>query len=256
MSEHDESIEPRELLAEYALGVLGEEDAAAVRALIRSDPDAAAEYEEMARVARLLPLAAEEMTPGEHVRTGLLERIQAEGRQPTSMTAAKSLTPIRRWLLPMAAAAAAVVVAVGGAGFLVGRSANDDSDLDHRFARQTTLVEAATRGTLAVTRGEDGPRKMAVAYAPGSSEAFVYVEGLSAPPAGKAFQAWFTRDGRVFEPSAVFSVHDGGVWVSAGGNVHDYAAIGFTIEDADGADAPTQAPFMTLPLGAQARTIR
>ena len=49
---------PSELLAEFALGVLSETDAARVRAYIAEDPEAMAEVEEMLRVARLLPFAA------------------------------------------------------------------------------------------------------------------------------------------------------------------------------------------------------
>ena len=72
-------------------------------------------------------------------------------------------------------------------------------------------------------------------------------------PEGKAYQAWFTRDGASFEPSTVFSTRQGGVWLPATAALDQYAAIGFTIEDDAGAKQPTQAPFAVMPLQAAAR---
>jgi hypothetical protein len=74
------------------------------------------------------------------------------------------------------------------------------------------------------------------------------VEGMPVLPAGKAYQAWFTRDGTHFEPSDVFTTRSGGVWLHTGGTVADYQAMAFTIEDAAGAKQPTQAPFVQLAL--------
>ena len=161
--------------------------------------------------------------------------------------------PIRRWALLLAGAAAAVILVAGSARYLAGGLNGDESALRGQVARQTSLVEAAARGTLSVSRAEDGTQRMALAYAPGSADAFVYVSGLAAPPPGKAFQAWFTRDGKTFEAAEVFKIRDGGVWLKAKGQLSDYAAAGFTIEDEAGAKTPGQAPFMTLPLATAAR---
>ena len=240
------------MLAEYVLGVLTETEAASVRAYLASDADARDEYEEMARVARLLPLAAEESAPGEHVRDGLMERIGSEPRAISGLQGVRP-TPIWQWVL--ASAAAAVLLVSGGvsAGYFAARGGSTESALEDQVARQANVVEAAARGTLSVTRGEQGSQKMALAFAPGSSDAFVYVQGLAAPPKGKAYQAWFTHDGRVFEPAEVFSLQDGGVWLHANDVVSGYAAVGFTIENEGGAKTPSQAPFITLSLASTAR---
>lgn len=240
------------MLAEYALGVLSETEAASVRTLLDADSDARDEYNEMLRAVHLLPLVAQEQSPGDHVREGLMERIANEPRNVRSLRPTAPL-PVRRWATIFAGAAAAFVLVAGSVGFLAGKQSGSDADLADQLVRQSGLVEAAALGTLSISRGEATGQKMALAYTAGSSDAFVYVSGLPAPPAGKAFQAWFTRDGKVFEPAEVFTIRDGGVWLQARGKVSDYAAAGFTIEDEGGAKTPSQAPFMTLPLGAAAR---
>ena len=252
MIDRNEPLDPRDLLAEYALGVLSETEAASVRTLLDADSDARDEYNEMLRAVHLLPLVAQEQSPGDHVREGLMERIANEPRTLRNLHPLAP-TPMRPWAVLFAGAAAALVLVVGSVGYMVGARSTDDSTLTGEVARQTGLVEAAARGTLSVSRAEGGGQKMALAYAPGSSAAFVYVSGLAAPPPGKAFQAWFTHDGKTFEPAEVFTIRDGGVWLQARGKVSDYAAAGFTIEDEGGAKTPSQAPFMTLPLATAAR---
>jgi hypothetical protein len=74
------------------------------------------------------------------------------------------------------------------------------------------------------------------------------VNDLPALPAGKAYQAWFTKDGATFEPSTVFTNASGGIWIAAGDSVDAYAAMGLTIEDAAGVAAPTQSPFLVIEL--------
>jgi hypothetical protein len=245
-------LNPRELLAEYALGVLNEAEAASVLAYLATDSEARDEYEEMVRVVRLLPLVAEEQSPGEHVRDGLMERIASEPRNVRRLHPARP-APIRRWVTSFGALAAAFALIAGSVGYFIGGRTAEENALQGQLVRQSALVEAAARGTLSVSRAEATGQRMALAYAPGASEAFVYVSGLLALPPGKAFQAWFTRDGTVFEPAEVFTLREGGVWLRANGQVNDYAAAGFTIEDEAGAKTPSQAPFMTLPLGASAR---
>src|SRR6185295_5089475 len=88
--------------------------------------------------------------------------------------------------------------------------------------------------------------------APGAHDAFAWLQGLPALPAGKAYQAWFTKDGTTMEPSAVFGA-SGGIWLPAASEIEDFVAMGLTIEDDGGAKAPTQAPFMVVPFKTTAR---
>ena len=153
-----------------------------------------------------------------------------------------------RWALSVAAAVVAVAVLAGVAGYAIAPDTNGGSD------RAGWLVEAAARGTLLVSRtGGGGGLTATFVSAAGEHEGFVWVEGLPELTAGKDYQSWFTRAGSSFEPSAVFKASTGGVWLDARSAVDEYAAIGFTIEDDGGADAPSQAPFVVIELSRSAR---
>lgn len=247
---------PSELLAEFALGVLSERDAARVREYIAEDADAMAEVEEMLRVARLLPFAAEDREPANDLRPGLLERIAREPiALPHSSTSA-NVTPMRRrpaWLMPVAAAAAAFfVLAAGLGGYALGNSGGDE-DLEAEAGRQENLLVAVANGRAESAMTSDGNVQVAVVHEVGARDAFTWVQGLPALPDGKAYQAWFTQDMAEFEPGPVFETSAGGVWLTSGLELDRYAAMAFTIEDAAGVQQPTQAPFVVVPLDVTAR---
>jgi hypothetical protein len=231
-------------LAELALGVLPEPVAAPIREHLEGCESCRAEYETMVGAARLLPFAADEIEPPAAVRSGLMERIATEPR------------PLRRRVIPAwqrftaIAAAAAVLIAAGGfAGYLVTR--DDSSGLKAENGRQRELVEHVAQGDARRDTAEQGGAKAALVYAPNSTSAFAWVEGMPALPAGKAYQAWFIADGAP-QPSTVFSSGQGGVWLSSPGDVAKFAAMAFTIEDDGGAQKPSQAPFMVVTLNTAA----
>jgi hypothetical protein len=117
------------------------------------------------------------------------------------------------------------------------------------------VLQAAAQGTLSVARGESGGVTASFVRAPGQSEGFAWVQGMPALPEGKAYQAWFTRDMKHFEPSSVFDTASGGVWLPAAGPLSDYAAMAFTIEDDHGAQAPTGEPFVVVDLTKAVRAL-
>ena len=88
---------------------------------------------------------------------------------------------------------------------------------------------------------------MTLVRAPGHRDAFVWVENLPVLPAGKAYQAWFIRDGKA-EPSTVFRGGSGGVWVKAGDPIDRFASMALTIEDNGGVQKPSGAPFVAVEL--------
>jgi anti-sigma-K factor RskA len=253
-----QSPHPSELLAEFALGVLSESEAARVRAYIADDPDALAEVEEMLRVARLLPFAAEDREPSADLRAGVMERI---AREPVAMPAAipANVVPITRrrsWLMPVGAAAAALLIlAAGIGGFAIGKSGNDDggSDLRADAVRQDSMLAAVALGQAETASAQDGALRVSVVSARGRSDAYTYVEGMPELPDGKAYQAWFTKDGKAFEAGPVFDTGSGSVWLSSSDALDDYAAMAFTVEDDKGVQQPTQAPFVIVPLEKTAR---
>ncbi len=257
-----ETPHPSELLAEFALGVLSERDAARVRAFIAEDADAMSEVEEMLRVARLLPFAADDREPSQDLRPGLMERI-AQEPIPLPVAAVDvepelpaNVTPIRRrtsWLAPVAAAAAAVfVLAAGIGGYAIG-SGNEDETVRAEAERQGALLAAVAHGRTDTISTADGAIRVSVVHERGSESAYTWVEGLPPLPEGKAYQAWFTPDMKQFEPGQTFVTHTGGVWLVASEEMENYAAMAFTVEDDEGVQAPTQPPFVVVPLQVTAR---
>jgi predicted anti-sigma-YlaC factor YlaD len=236
---------PLEFLPELALGVLPAIDAAAVVAHISTCESCRAEHDEMARVTAMLPLATADLTPSQAVKAGLMERISREPR---------ATVPLRRqpWRWSGAAASAAALLAVGTlAGFVIGqsRSGSNEDQLQAQIRRQSSLVQAAAKGTMLTSEATNGGAWAAVVRAPGATWGYVWVDGLPTLPTGKVYQAWFTRDGKAFEPSATFTFSEGGVWVWADSQIDSYAGLGLTIEDAAGGKTPSEDPFVKVAFG-------
>jgi len=256
----DQQDHPVDYLPELALGLLGEGDAAPLRAHLATCHECSAEFEEMTRVTALLPLAAEELAPSPALKASLMERIAREP-SPSERTGVATAPPANvvpfraRWQWAAVAAAAAAIFLVAGAvgGFAL---RGGKGDLEETSGRQAQVVQAAADGTLQVARGESAGASAAVVRAPGANVAFLSYQGFPALPAGKAYQAWYTVDGQVFEPSAVFKTGDDGAWLPARGAVDGYAAMGFTIEDEDGAETPSTAPFVVVDLTKSVRVPR
>ncbi len=261
MTDHDH---PVEFLPELALGVLSTVEAGRINEHLASCAACRAEYEEMARVAQLLPLAAEVIEPAPESRERLLERIRLEPESVAAISIPEGAAPLpltraprpteptiirpRRWQWTGAIAASAAAILVGGTALGYALRGGDDGRLKTESARQAQVVEAAGRGDLRVTSTISGTMRASVVRAPGAAEAFIWVEGMPALPAGKRYEAWFTHDGKTFEPSTVFATGEGGVWLPARDAIDSYAAVGLTIEDEGGATVPSGAPFVTVDL--------
>ncbi len=248
-------IDPRDLIAELALGVLDEHEAARVRAFIAQDAEAASEYEEMLRVARVLPFAVQEREPSAALRDGLMSRIASE---PVALRATPAANNVRRFpgrfLLPLSAAAAVLIGVAGITGFSLGRSGGDDSDtqLQAEADLQDRLLTAVAHGEARTASATSGDVLVAVVHSEGSGDAYTFVEGLPALESGKAYQAWFTKDLKSFEPGPVFTTSNGSVWLEATDDIGAFVALAFTVEDDEGVQQPTQAPFVVVPLATTA----
>lgn len=242
-------LHPSEFLPELALGVLSEPDAAAVREHLAGCAECTLELREIERVAAMLPFAVEDSAPSSAMKAGLMERIAREPRR-LRPHAAEHRPP---WFwLGAAAAGIAVLVLAGVAGFLIGdNGGSSNGALQAENLRTAALVQSVANGTVATTRVTENGTTATLLRAPGSSDAYAWLEGLPPLPAGKAYQAWLTTDGKKMEPSTVFS-NGQGVWLIAGSDFGSYQAVALTIEDAGGARQPTQAPFFEVQLDAHA----
>ena len=246
--------------------MLPEAEAAAVREHLAGCDDCMVEYREMERVAGLLPFGVEDIAPPPAIKAGLMERISHEPRKMTAPDKGQAQGSAPTWLRPQlrpaqwfgAAAAGIAVLILGGlAGFLIGHGGGGNSGADALLKannlRQAALVQAVANGTVARTTATQGGATATLLRAPGSSDAFAWLEGLPALPAGKAYEAWVTPDGKQFEPSTVFS-NGQGVWLVASRDFGSYAAVALTIEDKAGASQPTQPPFLEVKLNDAAST--
>lgn len=247
MTDHTEH--PLDYLPELALGVLPEAEAAPVRLHLATCDTCRLEFDEMARVTRLLPFAVEQHEPSPALKESLLSRIAAEAQAPARDPA--PIVPFRRarqWAL----AAAAAVLLLGAGAFGGWLLRGDDAGLRDESERRGDLLAAVARGESNASRFESDGLRAAIVHASNSALAFAVVEGLPSLPGGKAYQAWFA-DGSGVAPGPVFSVANGSLWLEAPAELDRYTAIAFTIEDAAGARQPTQQPFAVVPLQRTAR---
>ncbi len=245
----DQEEHPVDLLPELALGVLSEREAAGVHAHLAACTSCTAEHEELLRVTRLLPFAAEDREPSPATKAAVMERISAEPRRPAAP--ARVIRP--RWPLYGGAIAAGVLLlALGGlGGWLIG---DGDSGVDEQVERQQVMVEAAANGTLRMSQGTLGDARATLLTVPGSPDAFVSISNAPGLDPGKRYQAWFFRPGATApEPGEVFADASGAWLHSDGGTLDEYAAVAFTVEDEGGAEQPTQDPFMVVDVAASAR---
>lgn len=253
MTDHT-PIDPRELIAELALGVLDDHEAARVRAFLAEDAEAAAEYEEMQRVARVLPFAVQEREPSAGLRDGLMERISSEPvvLRPNRAAPGNARSFRSRYLLPIGAAAAVLVGLAGLSGFALGRGGGEDTELRAEADLQDRMLVAVANGQARTSSAEANGLRVSVVHASGNDEAYTVVEGLPALDSGKAYQVWFTRDLQSFEPGPVFKTSDGSLWLQARDGMESFVAMAFTVEDDRGVLQPSQAPFVVVPLDATA----
>jgi len=244
MSDH--AGHPVDYLPELAMGVLPPAEAERIAAVVAQCADCREELNTLSRAIGLLPAVVEEETPSPELRAALLGQI-AQERTAAPIDLAERRRQRSVYAFAAAAAAVLALIAGGFAGYVL-RGGGTEPE------REQAVVEAAARGELLVASFRDATLATTLVRAPGRSEAFVWVENLPALPEGKAYQAWFTRDFEEFEPSDVFTVGDGGAWLAARDSIDGYLAMGLTIEDRDGADEPTMAPFVVIELQRSART--
>jgi len=248
------ALHPLEFLPELALGVLPDAEEADVRAHLATCSVCTTEFHEMDRVAGLLPFSVEDAAPSPELKAGLMERIAHEPRQLGRLARPTAAQRWPRWQWFSAAAAGVGVLLIAGlAGFLIGNGGgnNANSLLKANNLRQAALVQSVANGTVATTTAKQGGATATLLRAPGSSDAYAWLEGLPALPSGKAYEAWLTPDGKQFEPSTVFSNGEG-VWLIGSRDFGTYTAVALTIEDSGGAKQPTQAPFLEVTLRGQA----
>lgn len=237
-----------DLLGAYALDAVDGEERALVEAHLDECARCRAEVAEHRETAALLAFSGTDAPAGlwEGISSQLdrapgveaAEVVDLDSRRPTSKPQAEQ----PRWLMAVAAVAAVVLAAVGGLGWKV---VDQDRQLDRLAGRVAdgdlaalaTSVLADPRTRQIELKGADGNRMALVALTP-EGDGYIVPSAMQTLEVGRSYQLWALA---------------GATPVSAGllGNSPDVAAFhidgpveGFAIsvEDADGAPAPTSAP--------------
>lgn len=235
--------EIEDLLGAYALDAVEGEERALVEAHLDECARCRAEVAEHRETAALLAFTGSDAPPGvwEGISTQL-ERPQAPVVDLTDVRRRRSQGAPSRWLGAIAAAAAVVVAAVGGLGWKV---VDQDRQIDRLASRvaggdlaalaTSVLADPSTR-QIELT-GADGNRMALVALTP-EGDGYIIPNSMQTLEEGRSYQLWALAGDTPVSAGLLGHSPD----VSAfhvGAPVEGFA---ISVEDADGAPAPTSAP--------------
>jgi anti-sigma-K factor RskA len=238
---HDEL---EQLIAAEALDGLSElEHRRMVQEMERHGPDCeecqrlVAEYAEVAsRLAFAVPAATLAAGAEERLLSAALTERPSSVPAPSRVVPEREPRKARRWIAAVAVAAALAVIG-GAAGYLIApRGPNTNAQLVAFVSQPGTRVVP-----LEPTPGQPGGRQLAVAFRPGTTEAWVF-GSLPELSNDRVYELWFQ------DPSA--ELHPGGVFVPKDGTVaaqttlaQSFKALAVSIEPPGGSAQPTTTPI-------------
>ncbi len=200
-------MEPHDLTAAYALGALGEEEAAAYERHLGQCEECRTQLAELNEASAALAYGAVAPLPPPGLRGAILDAARAERVNVVPLVR-------RSWRARgLAVAAAAAACAAVGFGVAATQSSNQQ------------VVSAV------VVLGAD-------------RHASLQVTGLAAPPRGKAYEAWIIPAGRSPQPAGLFAGGRPSV-LQLRGSLPARAVVAVTLERAGGVKAPTTQPILT-----------
>ena len=224
----------------YLLGALTELEAEVFERHLASCPSCRRELQQLRLAADALPQAVEPVVPPPELKESLMRTVWAEAQER------EETKPKRRWWSPpflerlpqvrpafagaLAVAALAIGIGIGiGVANMGGGTTTLTASVDH-----TRAPSGAATLRLPADRGEG---------------ALLTVRGLPDPGAGKVYEVWVQRDGRIQPAGALFDVGRAGAG-SAGipSSLKDARAVAVTAEGSGGTLKPTQAPVLTVKL--------
>ncbi len=229
-----EEQETHMLTGAYALGAVDDLEAARVRELLRTSPEAAAEVRSFTETAALLG-GAEAVEPPPGLRAAVLAEV-ARTRQAAPVAVPSPRAGGRLYRLVSVAAVALLVLAVGAGVTAVG--------LRDRLSEAQTANQAMTE-----VLSDPGRQVMDADFAGG--HATLVVSGdrvvvlgteVPAPPDGKAYQLWMIDEGSDPIPSVTLTATgDGDYWADTSG-YQAGQAMAVTVEPEGGSQQPTSDP--------------
>ncbi len=207
--------------AAYAMGALEPAEADAFRQHLETCPLCRAEVESFSTVVDSLPLSAPQYAAPRRLRRRVMGEIRAESKvRPAQRRVGR--------LLPRPVVAAACVGALAAVGFL-------GAELSAGPSRPAVRMVVASLGDASVRVSGD--------------RAELIVRHLPQPGAGKIYEVWLKRDGKLEPAQPLFGVDQAGrAQVVVPGSVRGVSAVLVTAEPVGGRPAPTSAPVVVATL--------
>jgi anti-sigma-K factor RskA len=236
----NDTIDARdEQLELYVLGLLDDQETAAVERLLRDDPAARQRARELREVISVLAFDAEAIEPSPGLKARIMDAARADQTPdpvvpaPPVALAERRGRDLARWTPWLVAA----VLAIALAGSLIW-NAQLRSDLDDQPETATYAVAGSgpaegVSGTLIVVDNDD---------------AILNLAGLDTLPSDRTYQVWLIADSDPV-PNVTFVPNAAGVaTVNVPGEIEDYSLLAITVEPLAGSLAPTTDPIITSDL--------
>ena len=231
---HEDHERLRDDLAAYALGALGEGEAADLQRHLEGCESCRARLQWLTPAIDVLPAAVPQESPPEALRERLMETVRDEAAPPARAT--RERRPARApWLSfvlrPATALAATALIAAGvGVGYVVA-----DGDDPAAPASETLKAEALTSNVSATLElhGDSGT---------------LHVNQMPELDPDEVYEVWVQRAG-VMEPASLFVLDSKGAALAAvPGPLENAEAIAVTVEPSGGSQSPTTDPLLQAEL--------
>lgn len=224
------------LTGAYALGAVDDVEAARMRQMLRTSPEAAAEVRSFTETAALLG-SAEAVEPPAAMRASVLAAVRETRQVPPVVVppAARRAARSARWL---SVAAAGLLVLTLGTGVAAWQFREDASQVTEANQAMTEVLADPDRQVLDADFA-GGHATMIVS----GDRVVVMGTDVAAPPDGKGYQLWMIGEGADPVPAGMLSATgDGGYW----GHTTGYEpgqALAVTVEPEAGSQTPSSDPL-------------
>jgi len=223
--------------AAWTLGALDDSEARKFATHMADCGICQAAVDELMPAAQVLGMAAPQLAPPDALRDRIMGTVRAEA-ELLRASGAEADRPIakakseRRFFsgfrLALVGGIACVLLALGvTAGVLI--EGNDSSS-------PTKTFQAKAEGGMQAVATVDGDRVT------------LHLDGMEQPPAGRVYQVWLQRDGKVTATDALFSPADGKATVTVDEKLDGADRVMITDERMGGSQVPTGDPYVDAKL--------
>jgi hypothetical protein len=230
--------ELKELIAPYVLGAVDEEEARFIRSHVLSCEECMAEAENLAGAASALAVSVDPVSLPSGFEDGVIARVTAEEAPASPARSRRGFWA--RFAPALAGAALLIAIAVLAVSLI-----NTRSEL--AFERDAIAALVNSEQGMELT-GEEGKARMV----PADEGAVFAATGLDEPPEGHIYQVWLlgevcAQGGPSCRPvsAGTFDPEDGLGLLEVDQSLEGFTATAVTIEEGDGAEAPTTDPVLT-----------